>query len=121
MITPSSDAFAAVAGLIALITDAPACKARLFELQKLETEVVLAQGKLAADRERHAAEVAKAKAELAEREKLLRAREVALAGREGLLHHREGLVDRWKAQHDRQDADLPPDSSLRREWARATP
>lgn len=61
---PPPDAFAAALALVSMAVDPKATQARLFELQKLQTEIVLAQGKLASDRAAHAAEVAKAKSDL---------------------------------------------------------
>jgi peptidoglycan hydrolase CwlO-like protein len=69
--TESPDTFTAVAGLIALVTDAKACSKRLDELRKLGAELAEAQAKLDADRETHAASAA-----------ALEARETALAPRE---------------------------------------
>jgi chromosome segregation ATPase len=60
----SDDAFAAVTGLIALITDPKAAKARLEALQKAAAAIETAQARLAADREAHEREVAEAKADL---------------------------------------------------------
>jgi len=72
--------FAAVTALIALVTDAPACKARLAELQKQIAAAAKAQAKLDADREVHAATVA-----------ALEAREIAVT-------ERERVVTAWEAE-----------------------
>jgi hypothetical protein len=53
---------------------------------------LLAQGKLASDRERHAADVAKAKAELGARQDALRQREIGLADREARARISEDFV-----------------------------
>jgi chorismate mutase len=62
------DAFAAVTGLIALITDPKACAKRIDELRKLIEQAEKAQAQLAAERAAHEAKVAADKAELAARE-----------------------------------------------------
>jgi hypothetical protein len=64
----NSDAFAAVTGLIALITDAKACGKRLDELRRLSAETAEAQAKLDADRAAHEQKIAADRAELAARE-----------------------------------------------------
>jgi septal ring factor EnvC (AmiA/AmiB activator) len=64
----NSDAFAAVTGLIALITDPKACAKRLADLQQQLAAAAKAQAKLDADREAYERKVAADKAELAARE-----------------------------------------------------
>jgi hypothetical protein len=76
------DAFAALAGLIALIIDAKACATRLAELRKLVDQAEKAQAQLAADRETHAATAAAAAAALEAREAALVTREEACAAAE---------------------------------------
>jgi hypothetical protein len=60
------------------------------------------------------------KAAADEREQALSKRALDLADREGRLRVGEEIVARWKAQHDHQDPDLQPASTLRRERARAS-
>jgi hypothetical protein len=64
----NSEAFAAVTGLIALVTDAKACAKRIDELRKLVEQAEKAQAKLDADREAYERKIAADKGELAARE-----------------------------------------------------
>jgi hypothetical protein len=64
----NSDAFAAVTGLIALITDAKACSKRLAELQQQTDAATKAETKLAAERAAYEAKVAETSADLKARE-----------------------------------------------------
>jgi hypothetical protein len=89
----SPDTYAAVAGLIALISDAPACKARLAELQKQIEAATKAQTNLDADRAAHQAEVAAAKATFDARETALRKREVEVLVRSNDLDDRAARLE----------------------------
>jgi hypothetical protein len=71
--------FAAVAQLIALITDVKACAKRLDELRATIDAAEKAQAHLAADRDAHARDVAAATTASAAREKSLTQREIDLA------------------------------------------
>jgi hypothetical protein len=79
MTDPSPEAFAAVTGLIALITDAKACGKRLADLQAQMGTVTVSQAKLETERAEHDKKVAAETAEFAEREAAVRKREVAVA------------------------------------------
>jgi septal ring factor EnvC (AmiA/AmiB activator) len=71
--------------LLAVIADAPGCKARLAELQEQVTAAAKAQAKLEAERAEYDWHVAATKAELHEREQALRSRQVKLAADEAML------------------------------------
>jgi hypothetical protein len=98
MTDPSPEAFAAVTGLIALITEAKACGKRLADLQAQMGAVTASQAKLDAARAEHDRKVAADTAELAEREAELRQREVAAMIKENELAERDR----------RYAAELPP-------------
>ena len=89
----TSDAFAAVTGLIALVTDAKACAKRLDELQRQIEAAAKAQAKLEADREQHERSVAAAKAALDAREAALRKREVEAMIRSNALDDRAARLE----------------------------
>jgi hypothetical protein len=74
--------FDRVFALLAIIADAPGCKARLAELQKSIEKATAAQTKVDNDRASHERTTAADKASTAEREKMLRDRAVAVAIKE---------------------------------------
>jgi putative heme degradation protein len=93
-----SDPFAAVAGLVALITDVKACAKRLDELRATIDAAEKAQAQLAADRAEHERRVAVDTAELAERDGAVRKRHLAATILEREVNERA----------QRFAADLPP-------------
>jgi septal ring factor EnvC (AmiA/AmiB activator) len=98
-----------VADLIALITDAPACAARMAELQAREQKVAKGEAALAAAREQHERTVAKERGEHDARETRLRERAEKLSAAEGLLAHREKSLEERKRILDRRDHALDRD------------
>jgi hypothetical protein len=106
--------FAAVAGLIALVTDAKACAKRFDELRSLSDQIAKSQAKLDSARAEHDRAAAAAQADILAREQKLRQREQELLGRESMLRHSQAIIDRWKAEHDFADSDIQPGSTLRR-------
>jgi hypothetical protein len=110
----TSDSYAALRELVALLADGKATVKRIDQLQKLESEIAKAQAKLDGDRAAHDRATAAAEAGMIAKEQELRRREVDLAGREGMLAVQLQFIDRWKAEHNFADADIQPGSTLRR-------
>lgn len=82
----SPDAFAAALALLTVVVDAPACRARILDLQRQADQLRDLQAKLAGERAAHDAAVAGERAKLDERQQDLdrrlgdvRRREAALA------------------------------------------
>jgi hypothetical protein len=99
----NSDAFAAVAGLIALITDAKGCAKRLAELQQQIDVATKAQSKLDSERVVHDRAVAAAEVEMIARETAVRKREVTVSIAARDLIEREKIVAASKPDRYPQD------------------
>jgi len=108
--------FAAVLSLIGLIVDAPACKARILELQRRADQARDLQAKLAAERTSHERKVETDRTEFAAIEARLRAREVAAAEADARLAVADEIIAAAKARGYREpgESNLQPGGNLRR-------
>ena len=88
----SSDGYATLRELVALLADSKATLKRIDQLQKLESEIAKAQAKLDADRATHDRAVATAEAEMIAREAAVRKREVEVSIHERDLAAREKII-----------------------------
>jgi hypothetical protein len=91
-VTETPETFTAVAGLIALITDAKGCAKRLAELQQQIVAAAAAQSQLGAERDEFDRRSAAEKAAADARETKLRAREVAVGIAERDILAREKII-----------------------------
>jgi hypothetical protein len=110
----TDEAFTAVSSLIALITDAKACAKRLDELRSLGDQIAQAETKLDSARAEHERTAAASQADMLAREQRVRQREQELLGRESMVRIAQENIAKWKSEHDFQDSDLQPGSTLRR-------
>ncbi len=88
----SSDGYATLRELVALLADSKATLKRIDQLQKFESEIAKEQAKLDADRATHDRAVAAAEAEMIAREAALRKREVEVSIHERDLAAREKVI-----------------------------
>jgi hypothetical protein len=108
MTDPTPEAFAAVAGLVALITDAKACGKRLDELKKLGDEVAKSQAKLDTDRAEHERASTTRTREFDEREAKLRDREVKVIIAERNLLERQQEIAAARPPRFSDDPNMGP-------------
>jgi hypothetical protein len=107
-----AELFAAVLGLVSIVTDGPTCKARILDLQRQADQARDLQGKLASERTAFNQKVTAERAELDRREAALRKHEIAVSVRERELASAKATLPK---HHDRRTDGFIAGSGLSRE------